>query len=103
MKWLISPQAGTVAYVLTELAFWAVAFPVAAAVFTQANGHPPDLFNSGADRAAVAAAVFAGANIARLAVPLRFGVALAAAPWVDENIVARFGMGGGDDEEGEEE
>ena len=82
--------SGTLAYVLTELAFWAVAFPVAAAIFTQANGHPPDLFNSGADRAAVAAAVFAGANVARLAVPFRFAVALAAAPWVDDNIVARF-------------
>ena len=83
--------SGTIAYVLTELAFWAVAFPVAAALFTQANGHAPDLFNSGEDRAAVIASIFVGANVARLAVPLRFGVALAAAPWVDENIVQRFG------------
>ena len=84
-------MSGTIAYVLTELAFWAVAFPVAAALFTQANGHAPDLFNSGEDRAAVIASIFVGANVARLAVPLRFGVALAAAPWVDENIVQRFG------------
>jgi hypothetical protein len=83
--------SGTIAYVLTELAFWAVAFPVAAALFTQANGHAPDLFNSGEERAAVIASIFVGANVARLAVPLRFGVALAAAPWVDENIVQRFG------------
>ena len=83
--------SGTIAYVLTELAFWAVAFPVAAALFTQANGHAPDLFNSGEDRAAVIASIFVGANVARLAVPLRVGVALAAAPWVDENIVQRFG------------
>ena len=83
--------SGTIAYVLTELAFWAVAFPVAAALFTQANGHAPDLFNSGEDRAAVIASIFVGANVARLAVLLRFGVALAAAPWVDENIVQRFG------------
>jgi hypothetical protein len=83
--------SGTIAYVLTELAFWAVAFPVAAALFTQANGHAPDLFNSGEDRAAVIASIIVGANVARLAVPLRFGVALAAAPWVDENIVQRFG------------
>ena len=68
-----------------------MAFPVAAALFTQANGHAPDLFNSGEDRAAVIASIFVGANVARLAVPLRFGVALAAAPWVDENIVQRFG------------
>ena len=82
--------AGTLAYVLTELAFWAVAFPVAAAVFAQTNGHAPDLLHSNGDRAAVAAFVFAGANVARLAVPLRFGVALAAAPWVDANVVKRF-------------
>ena len=95
--------SGTIAYVLTELAFWAVAFPVAAALFTQANGHAPDLFNSGEDRAAVIASIFVGANVARLAVPLRFGVALAAAPWVDENIVQRFGGDSVDVEVVEEE
>jgi hypothetical protein len=83
--------SGTVAYVLTELVFWAVAFPVASALFTQNVGHAPDLFNSAEDRTAVLASIFVGANVARLAVPLRFGVALAAAPWVDENIVKRFG------------
>merc|ERR1719331_2253113 len=95
--------SGTIAYVLTELAFWAVAFPVASALFTQANGHAPDLFNSGEDRAAVVASIFVGANVARLAVPLRFGVALAAAPWVDENIVRRFGGDSVDVEVVEEE
>lgn len=88
--------SGTVAYVLTELAFWAVAFPVASALFTQNVGHAPDLFNSAEDRTAVLASIFVGANVARLAVPLRFGVALAAAPWVDENIVKRFGGGAAD-------
>ena len=44
-----------------------------------------------ADRATVLGFVFAGANIARLAVPLRLGAALALAPWVDENILQRFG------------
>lgn len=92
--------AGTIAYVLTELAFWAVAFPVAAAVFASANGHAPDVLNDGGDRAAVLAAVFAGANVARLAVPLRFGAALYLAPWVDENIVARVpALRPGDDSE----
>jgi hypothetical protein len=31
--------------------------------------------------------IFAGANIARVMVPLRLGAALALAPWVDENII----------------
>jgi len=88
--------AGTIAYILTELAFWAVAFPVASTSFYNLNGHWPD-FGEGGDRAAVLAFIFAGANIARLVVPLRFGVAFALAPWVEENICQKFGIGGGDD------
>jgi len=84
--------SGTIAYILTELAFWAVAFPVASTSFYNLNGHWPD-FGDGSDRTAVLAFIFAGANIARLVVPLRFGVAFALAPWVDENICQRFGIG----------
>jgi hypothetical protein len=83
--------AGTVAYVLTELAFWAVAFPVASASYYETAGHWPDLINNAADRTTVIGFIFAGANIARLAVPLRLGAALALAPWVDDNIVNREG------------
>ena len=79
--------AGTVAYVLTELAFWAVAFPVASTALYQSTGHWPDVINDTADRGAVLAFIFAGANIARAFVPLRLGAALALAPWVDENIL----------------
>ena len=89
--------AGTLAYILTELAFWIVAFPVASTSFYNLNGHWPD-FSDGGDRTAVLAFIFAGANVARLAVPLRFGAAFALAPWVDENIVQKFGIGGGDGE-----
>eukprot|EP00814_Leptocylindrus_danicus_P004678 CAMPEP_0116011700 /NCGR_PEP_ID=MMETSP0321-20121206/4711_1 /TAXON_ID=163516 /ORGANISM="Leptocylindrus danicus var. danicus, Strain B650" /LENGTH=268 /DNA_ID=CAMNT_0003480957 /DNA_START=170 /DNA_END=976 /DNA_ORIENTATION=- len=81
--------AGTVAYVLTELAFWAVAFPVASTVYYNTAGHWPDVINDSADRATVLGFIFAGANIARLAVPLRLGAAIALAPWVDENIINR--------------
>ena len=45
--------AGTVAYVLTELAFWVVAFPVAGAALYQTTGHWPDVINEAGDRAAV--------------------------------------------------
>ncbi|KAJ1447937.1 hypothetical protein M885DRAFT_540997 [Pelagophyceae sp. CCMP2097] len=81
--------AGTLAYILTELAFWAAAFPAAAAALYNTQGHWPDFADNG-DRAAVLGFVFAGANVARLAVPLRFGVAFAVAPWVDANIIQRF-------------
>ena len=82
--------SGTVAYVLTELAFWAVAFPVASTALYQSSGHWPDVINDSADRATVLGFIFAGANVARLLVPLRLGAALALAPWVDENIIARM-------------
>ena len=81
--------AGTVAYVLTELAFWVVAFPVASTALYQSTGHWPDVVNDTGDRAAVLAFIFAGANIARALVPLRFGAALALAPWVDETLINR--------------
>lgn len=81
--------AGTVAYVLTELAFWAVAFPVASTALYQTTGHWPDVINDSGDRTAVLGFIFAGANIARLLVPLRLGAALALAPWVDENLINR--------------
>ena len=86
--------SGTVAYILTELAFWAVAFPVASTALYRTTGHWPDVINDVDDRTAVLAFVFAGANIARLLVPLRLGAALALAPWVDENIVNREGAAG---------
>lgn len=81
--------AGTVAYVLTELAFWAVAFPVASTALYQSTGHWPDVIGNTTDRATVLGFIFAGANVARLLVPLRLGAALALAPWVDENILNR--------------
>jgi hypothetical protein len=81
--------AGTVAYVITELAFWVVAFPVAATALYQSTGHWPDVIHETTDRAAVLAFIFAGANVARLFVPVRLGAALALAPWVDENILNR--------------
>eukprot|EP00536_Pseudo-nitzschia_multiseries_P000582 jgi/Psemu1/62719/estExt_Genemark1.C_70144 len=83
--------AGTLAYVLTELAFWIVAFPVAGFALYQSTGHWPDVINETGDRAAVLAFIFAGANVARLFVPVRLGAALALAPWVDENILNRDG------------
>lgn len=81
--------SGTVAYVLTELLFWAVAFPVASTALYQTTGHWPDVINDVADRTTVLGFIFAGANVARLLVPLRLGAALALAPWVDANIVNR--------------
>jgi hypothetical protein len=84
----------TVAYVLTELAFWAVVFPVASTALYCTTGHWPDAINDAGNRTAVLTFIFMGANIARLLVPLRLGAALALAPWVDENIINQGGGAG---------
>lgn len=82
--------AGTLSYVITELVFWAIAFPTECFGFYELEGHWPD-FSKPEDSAAVFGLVFAASNIARLLLPIRFGAALAMAPWVDENIIKRFG------------
>merc|ERR1712157_612460 len=94
--------SGTVAYVLTELAFWIVAFPVAATALYQSTGHWPDVINESGDRAAVLAFIFAGANVARLFVPVRLGAALALAPWVDANLLNGEGTSNAIDTEAED-
>ncbi|CAJ1411310.1 unnamed protein product [Effrenium voratum] len=81
--------AGTLSYVITELLFWAIAFPTECIVYLNTAGHWPD-FSKPEESAAVFGLVFAASNIARLLLPLRFGAALAMAPWVDENIMQRF-------------
>ncbi|CAJ1371580.1 unnamed protein product [Effrenium voratum] len=81
--------AGTLSYVITELLFWAIAFPTECIVYLNTAGHWPD-FSKPEESAAVFGLVFAASNIARLLLPLRFGAALAMAPWVDENIMKKF-------------
>jgi len=44
---------------------------------------------------------FAFINIARFAVPFRIGLAISTAPWVEKNVVEKFGLGGAKDESGE--
>jgi hypothetical protein len=49
------------------------------------------VINEVGDRTSVLGFIFAGANVARLLVPLRLGAALALAPWVDDNLLSRGG------------
>ena len=62
-----------------------------------AFGHWPDFQNS-EDMGKVGAEAFAFINIARFAVPLRIGLAVGSAPWVDDNIVKRLGLGKKEDD-----
>lgn len=58
--------------------------------YTQVTGHWPD-FSNKEDLEKIGAEAFAFVNFARLAVPLRIGLALSTTQWIDENVVQKFG------------
>ena len=84
--------AGAISYALWEAAFWGISFVACLGTFKQVSGHWPD-FSSSEDAKQLGLEVFAFVNVARLAVPLRIGLALATVPFVEENILRRFQSG----------
>ena len=82
--------AGIISYALWEGAFWAFGAVAAVFIYREAFGHWPDLSDN-EDKAKLGGEAFAFINVARFIVPLRIGLAVGTAPWVDENIVKRFG------------
>ncbi|KAL3759924.1 hypothetical protein ACHAWU_007668 [Discostella pseudostelligera] len=81
--------AGAISYALWELGFWGVSIPICVVGYYKLTGHWPDISNK-EDMEKVGAEAFAFVNFARLAVPLRIGLALSTTPWIDENIVQKF-------------
>jgi hypothetical protein len=57
--------------------------------YRELTGHWPD-FTNAEDMQKVGAEAFAFVNFARLAVPLRIGLALSTTPWIEENVVKKF-------------
>jgi len=85
--------AGAVSYAAWEVAFWALSIPVCLWTYLQVEGHVPDLTNA-EDITLLSAEAFAFISLARLAVPVRLGLAVATVPWVQKNIVDKV-FGGG--------
>ena len=83
--------AGIISYALWEGAFWAVGAVGAVFIYKEAFGHWPD-FSNPDDTAKLGGEAFAFINVARFIVPLRIGLAVGTAPWVDENIVKKLGI-----------
>lgn len=83
--------AGALSLFLWEGAFWALAIPVSAILYYQSTGSWPD-WSQKEDVAKVVGEAVVFANIARFALPVRVGLAVATTPWVKENIVDRFGL-----------
>jgi hypothetical protein len=81
--------AGAISYALWELGFWGISIPVCSVGYYKVAGHWPDFSNS-EDMSKLGAEAFAFVNFARLAVPLRIGLALSTTPWIDENVVQKF-------------
>ena len=84
-----SGQAGVIAYALTEAGFWIGSVPFALGAAYVATGEIPD-WTTEEGKTALGGYAFVLINFARLIVPARIALALAFAPWVDENIVKRF-------------
>ena len=82
--------AGVISYALWELGFWALSVPVCVFGYYQLVGHWPD-FSNPEDTAKLGGEAFAFVNFARFAVPLRIGLALSTTPWIQENVVDKFG------------
>ena len=78
-----------ISYALWELGFWGVSIPVCVMGYREVAGHWPDFTNK-EDLEKVGAEAFAFVNFARLAVPLRIGLALSTTSWIDENVVQKF-------------
>jgi len=83
--------AGVVSYALWEGGFWTIGGIGGLLAYYLAFGQWPDLANQ-EDAAKVGAEAFAFINLARFAVPLRIGLAVGTAPWVEENVIKRFGL-----------
>ena len=84
--------AGAISYALWEAAFWGVSVPVCLTSYRQVTGHWPDTTSS-EDVRKVGLEAFAFVNFARLAVPIRVGLALSTIPWVEQNILTRINGG----------
>jgi ribose 5-phosphate isomerase A len=86
--------AGTLSYVATEVAFWAIALPGAAFAYHASTGEWLSWETDRAQLAALAATFVTGV---RFAVPLRMGVALACVPLVQKLLdSAGVSSGGGE-------
>jgi len=82
--------AGVISYAAWEVLFWAVSLPLVVGAYIAATGHTPNL-NDSTDVAQLSGEALAFVNLARLVVPVRIGLALSTIPWVQSNIVDRFG------------
>ena len=78
-----------IAYAITEAGFWVGSVPFALGAAYVATGEIPD-WTTEEGKTALGGYAFVLINFARLIVPARIALALAFAPWVDENIVKRI-------------
>ena len=81
--------AGIISLALWEGGFWLASFFAGLFSYHQVTGNWPDFTNPD-ELKQLSLNAFLFVNVARLAAPLRIGLALASVPWVEENILSRF-------------
>ena len=81
--------AGTISFGLVQLGFWSLSLVVALGGYIKLTGHLPD-WTDKEEMSKLGAEAFAYVNIARFAAPLRIGLALSSAPWIQNNLLDRF-------------
>jgi len=79
--------AGTLSYIVTEIAFWAAAIPAAAFSYHSSTGEWLSWSTEKTQLLGIAAGFI---SVVRFAVPLRMAAALALTPAMDKNIVQPF-------------
>ena len=82
--------AGIVSWTLWKLSFNLVSLLIAAFGFYQTTGNLPNLTNFKELAALSGSSLALNVATSALVVPLRLGLAIKTAKWVDENILSRF-------------
>eukprot|EP00977_Amphora_coffeiformis_P012390 scaffold3063_cov191-Amphora_coffeaeformis.AAC.2 len=83
--------AGIISFGLVQLGFWSLSLVVALGGYIKLMGHLPD-WTDKEEMSKLGAEAFAYVNIARFAAPLRIGLALSSAPWIQSNLLDRLGV-----------
>ena len=84
--------AGTVSYVLTELGFWAISIPFIVSSYHSSTGEWLD-FTDAEERVRIIGLTAGFVSTARLAVPLRLGLALFMTPTVNDVLTENKFLG----------
>jgi hypothetical protein len=80
--------SGVISYALTELAFWTISIPIIIASYHSSTDEWLNISNEN-DRLKIVSLTAGFATVARLAVPVRFALAVAFTPFIEKNVLPK--------------